>query len=140
MPVAPRDVEGLAILFEPEWDATFARNRAEAVGGVNLPDAVDGRHLESRLAGVRIEFEGTGPDHRVIRNLLGPPQIPSEARVLHELHIAEIRAPLAANRIGGGVDAHLTIQTGEILNGVSILAARQASDGDSSGVACVLFC
>src|SRR5262249_15696310 len=50
MAIAPRDVEGLAVLVEAVGKASLAGYCPEALRRVNVFDAIDGRKLEAGLA------------------------------------------------------------------------------------------
>src|SRR5262245_18838684 len=97
MPVLPGDEQGLAILFESERPAAFARHSADAVRRVDLPDPSNGRKLKAGLAGMRKKFERPRPDHGVVGDYLRRCEITLQVGVLHELHRAEIRKPLPAD-------------------------------------------
>ena len=48
--------------------------------------------------------------------------------VLHELHVAEVREALAADRVARGVDADLDVDAGQIAKRVGVLGAGQPPD------------
>ena len=134
--VVPRDVEGLAVPFEPERPSAFARHDAKTL---RLRRAslirFERRQLQSRLAGVGVELERSGADDRVIGDQLRGFEIPLDALVLHELHVAEVREPLAADRVARRVDADLDVDAGQIANRIGVLGTGQPPDGHASGLA-----
>ena len=56
--VLPGNEQRLAIFFQSERSAAFARDGAEAVGGVDVPDPSNGRKLKAGLAGAPFEWPG----------------------------------------------------------------------------------
>src|SRR5262245_58580534 len=90
MLVVPRDIEGLPILFQPEWPAAFTRDGSESVCGVDLPDACNRREFEAGLAGLRKKFERARSDYRMIGNDLGGLEVTLQICILHKLHVPEI--------------------------------------------------
>ena len=136
--VVPGDVERLAVAFEAERPAAFARHHAKALARVELVDPVERRQLQAGLAGIGVELQRAGADHRVIGDQLGGFEIALDARVLHELHVAEIREALAADRVARRVDADLDVDAGQIADRVGVLGAGQPPDRDASRIAGVL--
>src|SRR5262249_5203334 len=128
MLVLPGDEQRLAILFQPERSAAFARDGAEAVGGINVLDPRNGRKLKAGLAGAPKKFERPGPDHRVIGDDLRRGEVTLQVGVLHELYGAEIRKPLAADRIARRINPDVQIEAGQVFDRVGILAAGQSPD------------
>src|SRR3954447_3991460 len=135
MLVAPCRVESLSVFLQAERLAALARYGPETVRGVDASDAVDGRHFKAGLARIRVELDRAGPDHGAVRDLLSRGEIALQAGVLHELDVAEIGETFAADRIGGRIDPHFDIESGQILNRVAVLAAGQSPDGDAARVA-----
>ncbi len=131
----PRREQRLGVLFKAEGDSAFARDGAEAEFGIDVLDAVDGRHLETALARFRIELERPCADHRVIGHELRRLEIALQIRILHELDVAEVGESLAAYGIVRSVDAQIEIEPGEIVDRVVILAAGQPPHGHMAGVA-----
>ena len=139
MLIAPGDVEGLAVFFQAEGPAALAGDGAETVGLVDVLDPRDGGEFEAGLAGVGEELERTGADHGVVGDDLGGCEVALEVGVLHELHVAEVGEAFAADGIAGRVDAGVGIDAGEVVDGVGVLAAGEAADGDAPGIAIVLL-
>src|SRR5690606_10739398 len=104
MPVVPRRVERLAVALEAEGTSALARDNAEAVTRVEVVDAGQGRQLEPRVARVVVEGQRSGADDRVIRDAPRDFEISLDRRILDELHVAEVRESLAADRIARRVD------------------------------------
>ena len=71
----------------------------------------------------------------VIGNELGRLEVPLHRRVLHELDVAEVGKALAADRIARRVDAGPDVHARQVGNRVRVLGAREAADGDASGLA-----
>ena len=105
MLVVPGDVERLAVAIEAERAAALAGDDAETLAGVELVDAIERRDLEPGPAGIGREGERPGADHRVVGHQLGGFEIPLDALVLDELHVAEVGEALAADGVARGVDA-----------------------------------
>ena len=87
--------------------------------------------LQARLAGVGVELERSGADDGVIGDELRGFEIALDALVLHELHVAEVREALAADRVARRVDADLDVDAGQIANRVGVFGAGQPPDRDA---------
>ncbi len=133
--VVPRDIEGLAVPFEPERPAPFARDHAKALRIVKGVDPVERRQLEPRPAGIGIELERSRTDDRVIGDELRGLEISLDTLILHELDIAEVREALAADRVARGIDADLDVDARQVANRIGVLGAGQAPDGHAPGLA-----
>ncbi len=139
MLVAPGNVEDLSVLLEAERYAALAGDRPEAVGGVDVLDARNGREFEAGFAGVGVELQRAHADDGVVGDDLRGREVALEVRVLHELDVAETGEAFAADRVTGGVDAALGIDPGKVVNRVGILVAGQPPYRDASGIAVMLF-
>ena len=64
-------------------------------------------------------------------------EVSLDARVLHELHVAEIREALAANRVARCIDADFDVDAREVADGVRVLGAGEPTNRDSTRIACV---
>ena len=78
------------------------------------------------LPGSAIELERPGADDGVIGHELGGFEIALDAGVLHELHVAEVREALAADRVARRVDADVDVDAGQVANRVGVLARSSA--------------
>ena len=87
------------------------------------------------LPGIGVERQRAGPDDGVIGDQLGGFEVALDARVLHELHVAEVREALAADRVARRVDADLDVDAGEIADRVGVLGARQPADRHAARIA-----
>ena len=79
------------------------------------------------------------PNHCVIGYDLRRIEISLEVGILHELHVAEIGESFTANRVVGGVDAKIEIETGEVVDRIVVFAAGQPPDGHAAGIASMRF-
>ena len=137
--VVPGNIERLAVALEPEGSPAFAGDDAEAFRCIESVDAVERGELETGLAGVGVEGERPGADDRVIGHDLRGFEVALDARVLHELDVAEVGETLAANRITRRIDdADGNVDAGQVADGVRVLRAREAADSHASGVAGML--
>ena len=96
------------------------------------------RELEAGAPRVGIELQRPGADDGAIGHDLGGLEIALDAGVLHELHVAEVREALTANRVARGVDADGDIDAGQVANRVGVFTARQPADGHAPWIAGVL--
>ena len=95
--------------------------------------------MMANSAGMLKESERSGTNHSMRGNSFCCFKIALEIRVIHELHIAEIREPLTAYRVAGKITVEPQVQTGQVVDRVCILAAGQPSDGDLPRIAGVLL-
>ena len=66
-------------------------------------------------------------------------EVALDARVLHELHVAEVGETFTANRVARRIDADGDVDAGQVANGVCVLGTGQPPDSHASGVA-GMFC
>src|SRR5262245_30809067 len=125
MLVLPGDEQRLAVFFQSERPAALARDGAEAVGGINVPDPRNSRKFKAGLSGIRKKFKRPRPDHRMISYYLRRCEITLQVGVLHELYGAEICKPFAADRIAGRIDPCFQIDSGQVLDRVGVLTTCQ---------------
>src|SRR5688572_26091745 len=75
----------------------------------------------------------------MIGDPFGGLEIPLHAGILHELHVAKIREPLAAYLIADEVPFDVEIESGQILNRISVLAASETAYRNAARIALVLL-
>ena len=89
------------------------------------------------LPGSAKNSSGSDADDGVVGDDFGGSEVALEVRILHELDVAETGEAFAADGIAGRVDADFGIDAGEVVDGVGVLAAGEATDGDPAGIAIV---
>ena len=133
--VLPGDEKRLAVPLESERPSALARHDAEPVGRIERINPGQRGKFESRAAGIGMEGDWPGPDHRVIGHHLRRFQIPFDARVLDELDVAEIREPLAAHRVARRIDPDTNGHARQVFDRVGVLRARQPAHRYAAGIA-----
>ena len=137
--IPPGHEHGPGIAVQPERLGALPGGRAEAVLPVDRLDPRDRGQLAPGLARVREELQRPGPDHGVVGDDLGRPEVPLEGRVLHELGVADVGEPLAGDGVADEVVGDLQVEPGQVPDRVGVLGARQPPDRDRSGVALVFL-
>jgi hypothetical protein len=136
--VVPGDEQGLAISIEAERASAFAGHDANPFGGIEVVDTAQRGQLQAGFAGIGVELQRACPDNGVIGHELRGFEIPLDARVLHELHVAEVGETLTTDRVAGRIDADLDVDAGQIAKRIRVLGAGQPADRHASGIAGVL--
>ena len=137
--VLPSDIEGLGVLFESERSSAFAGYGPEAVGSVDVFDAIDGGEFETSFAGVFEEVQMTGAESGMVGDAFGRFHVAFEIGVGDELDVAKVGESFTADRIAGEFVIEIEVETGEVVDGVAVLRAGQAANGHSAGVAGMFF-
>src|SRR5438034_502328 len=96
MLIAPSSEKRLWITIESERHAAFTGGGAKPKIAIDLTDAVDRWEFQAGFAGVNEELQRTGANYCVVSDFLCRLQIPFEARVVEELHRANVGKAFAA--------------------------------------------
>src|SRR5437867_3162991 len=94
--IAPGRKKRFGVAVQSKWHAAFAGGGAEAVITIDLADSIDRGELQPGLSGINKELQRPGTNDRVFGNLLRRLQIALQARIVEELHCADVGEAFAA--------------------------------------------